>query len=119
MRERITLDKLEDQEANTLRFLEAVDRADVRVVQRREHSRLALETGEPIRVAGERTRQDLDRDVAPELRVVSAVHLAHAARADQRLQVVSAERRTGHGWRHEIGSRYSERWFGKEAIVGL
>ena len=79
------------------RFLEAVDRADVGMVQRREHPRLALEAREPIRVARERARQDLDRDVAPELRVARAVHLAHAARAEQRLQLIAAERCAGHG----------------------
>ena len=70
VRERLALDEFENQEANAVRFLEAVDRADVGMIQRREHPRLALEACEPIRVARERTGQDLDRDVAPELRVV-------------------------------------------------
>ena len=55
VRERVALDELENQEANAVRFLEAVDRADVGMVQRREHPRLALEAREPIRVARERT----------------------------------------------------------------
>ena len=84
VRERFAVDELENQEANAVRFLEAVYRADVGVVQRREHPRLALEAREAIRIAGERLRQDLDRDVARELGVACAVHLAHAARADQR-----------------------------------
>ena len=69
----------------------------LRMVQRGEHPRLALEAREPIRIARQRARQDLDRDVAPELRVVRAVHLTHAARAEQRLQVIPAERVTAHG----------------------
>ena len=36
--ERVALDELENQEANAVRFLEAVDRADVGVVQRRRAS---------------------------------------------------------------------------------
>ena len=97
VRERLALDELEDQEADAVRFFEAVDRADVRVIQRGEHPRLALEAREAIRVARERAGQDLDRDVAPELRVVRLVHLAHAARAEQRLQLIAAEGRARHG----------------------
>ena len=85
LRERLALDELEHQEADAVRLLDAVDRADVRMIQRGEHPRLALEARQPIRVARERARQDLDRDVATELRVARAVHLAHAARAEQRL----------------------------------
>ena len=90
--ERLALDELEDQEPDAVGLLEAVDRADVRMIQRGEHARLALEAREPVGVARERARQDLDRDVAPELRVARAVHLAHAAGAEQRLQVIAAER---------------------------
>ena len=94
VRERLALDELENQEADAVRFLDAVDPADVGVIQRGEHPRLALEAREPIRMARERARQDLDRDVAPELRVVRPVHLAHAAGAEQRLQLISAKGRT-------------------------
>src|SRR5215211_5624149 len=41
---------------------DAVNGADVGVVQGREHPRLALETSETLRVAGECAREDLDRD---------------------------------------------------------
>ena len=73
-----------------VRLFEAVDRADVGMIQRGEHPRLALEAREPIGMARERARQDLDRDVAPELGVARPVHLAHAARAEQRVQVIPA-----------------------------
>ena len=42
----------------------------------------ALEAGEPVGVGGERRRQDLDRDLALQLRVGRAIDLAHAAGAD-------------------------------------
>ena len=42
-----------------VRLLEAVDRADVRMIQRGEHPRLALEAREPIRIAGERRGRTL------------------------------------------------------------
>ena len=71
------------------------------MVQRGEHSRLALEARKPIRIARHCARQDLDRDVAPELRVARAVHLAHAARAEQRLQMIRAQGVAAHGgWRY-------------------
>ena len=54
-RKRLAFDELENQEANAVRFLEAVDRTDVGMVQRREHPRLALEPREPIGIARERT----------------------------------------------------------------
>ena len=40
-------------------LLDAVDRGDVRMVERREHSRLALESREAIRIAAERCGQAL------------------------------------------------------------
>ena len=53
--------------------------------------RWRLKPGEAVAVARERMRQELDRNVALQLRVSRAVHLAHAARADQRLHVVRSE----------------------------
>ena len=64
-------------------FFEAVDGGDVRMVQRREHLRFAAEPREPIGIVGERVGQDLDRDVAIQLRVARAIDLAHAARAER------------------------------------
>jgi hypothetical protein len=51
------------------------------MVQRREHPCLALEPRQSIGMARERTRQNLDRDVAREVGVVRLIHLTHAARA--------------------------------------
>ena len=55
----------------------------LRMVERGEQPRFALEAREPIRDrCANDARQDLDRDVAPQLRVAGAVDLAHAARAE-------------------------------------
>ena len=59
-------------------FDEAVDGGDVRVVQRGEELRFALEARDALRVGANGVRQRLDGDVAPELGVPGAVHLAHA-----------------------------------------
>ena len=66
----------------SLAVLEPVDRADVRMVQRGQHLRLALETGEAIGIEREGVRHDLQRDLAIQLRVARAIHLAHAAGAE-------------------------------------
>ena len=59
----------------------------------------ALEPREGRRVRGERVRQDLDRDVAIQLRVARAVHLAHPAGAER-----GRSPRTGRVWFLERGS---------------
>ncbi len=76
-------------------LFEAVDVRDVRMIQRGEGLRFALEAREPVGVARERLGQDLDRDVAIELRVARPIDLAHAAFADLRGDFVDAE--TGAG----------------------
>ena len=45
--------------------------------------RLPLESREAIGIVGERLGQDLDRDVALQLRIARAIDLAHAARAER------------------------------------
>jgi hypothetical protein len=65
------------------------------VVERREHSRFALETGEAIRIAGEGVRQDLQRDLAIQLGIARAVHLAHAAGPEGGENLVRAEAGAG------------------------
>ena len=66
-------------------------------------------------------RQRFDRDVARERRVVSPVHLAHAARTEQRLQMIWAKGSTGQSRRRRGGDhmvRHDEHGCGKEPIVG-
>ena len=52
------------------------------MIERREQLRLALESRDAIRIAGEEGGEDLDRDVAAQARVARPIHFAHAARAD-------------------------------------
>ena len=63
-------------------FLEPVDRGDVRMIQRRERLRFALEPRQALGISGERVGQDLDRDLAAERRVRRAIDLPHPAFAD-------------------------------------
>ena len=70
-------------------------RADVRMIERRDRARLALEAVAKLRVGRERRGEDLDRDGAIEPRVARAIDLAHAARADERDDFIGAET---HAW---------------------
>ena len=97
----LALHQLEREERHTVRLLEPVDGGDVRVVERGEQPRLAPEAREPRGVLPHLGRQDLERHVAPELRVGGAVDLAHPARADRGGDAVvgeaSADQGRGHG----------------------
>jgi hypothetical protein len=87
----LAVDELEHERPDTVRLLEAIDRCDVRMMQRGQKLRFAAESGEPRRVRGERARQHLDRDVAVELRVPRAVDLAHSTLAEGSEDLVGAE----------------------------
>ena len=76
-------------------FFEPVDAGDVRMIQRGEHFRFALEARESIGITGQRRRQDLDRDLALQPRVGRPIHLPHAALADLGGDFVDAEARAG------------------------
>ena len=68
-----------------------IDRGDVGMIERGQHLRLALEAGPVIGVIGQCRRQHLDGDVAVKLGVARAIHLAHAALADERKDLIRAE----------------------------
>src|SRR5437879_4594823 len=61
------------------------------MIERGEHLRFTLEAGHAVGVGGEVREQDFERDVAAETRVASAVDFAHAARAEQRDDLVRAD----------------------------
>ena len=93
--ERAAVDEFRDEIRPAVDIPDVVHREQVRMIERGEHAGFALEAGQPIGVRGEQRRQDLDRDVASELRVARAVDLAHPAGAHQ-----LHDRRTGRGDRH-------------------
>jgi len=61
------------------------------MVERRDGPRLVLKTLETVRRRGQGLRQDLERDVAPQLGIVGAIHHPHAAGADLLENVVMSE----------------------------
>jgi hypothetical protein len=52
---------------------------DVRMIERGQDLRFALEAREAIGIVDERVRQDFDRDVAIERRIARPIDLPHAA----------------------------------------
>ena len=70
-------------------------RADVRMIERRDGARLAVEAVAQLRVGGERRGEDLDRDGAIEPRIAGAIHLAHPTLADECDDFVGAEAHAG------------------------
>ena len=80
--------------------LEPVDGRDVRMIQRREDFRFALEPRHSFRVSRDRLWQDLDGDIAIELRVARAIYLAHATGAEGGDNLVRTEARASGQW-HE------------------
>ncbi len=91
---RFPFEKLGDRENDRAFLPEIVDREDVRMRQRRDGTRLALETGERVGVLGKTRGKDLDRDLAAEPRVVGAVHFSHSARADRREDFIGPKPRS-------------------------
>ncbi len=68
---------------------------DVRVVEGGQELGLALEAGEALGILRQLCREDLDRDLAAELRVSGAVHLAHPSGAEGGDDLVGAELHPG------------------------
>ena len=92
----------DDERARGAVVFETMELRDVRVIQRGERPRLALEAGQPIRVPGKDVRQDLERNLAGEPRVPRAVDLAHAARpsGEHFVRTDAGACKQRHGWRH-------------------
>ena len=74
---------------------DVVDGRDVGMIQNAGRPRLLLEAPQAIRVGGKRRRQDFDRDVAPESRVLGPIDLPHPSRAEGGQDFVRAEACSG------------------------
>jgi len=53
---------------------------NVGMVERGHRSRLLLEATQPVRLVGERLRNNLQSDIAPKPRISRAINFSHAAR---------------------------------------
>src|SRR6185369_7268485 len=78
------------------------DRQNVGMVQCGGGARLLCESLQTVPVGGQRSWQYLDCHSPVQPRIMGAIHFAHSACADRRLNFVRAElgaRGYGHGWR--------------------
>ena len=109
LRQILTLDEFHHERLDAVGVFQPVDSRDVRMIQRGEDLRFALEPRHSFTVQRERVGQDLDGDVAIEPRVARLVDLAHATRAERRQDFVGAE--TGSGCERHVGRgrNYSRR----------
>jgi len=92
--------------------LETVDVTDVRMIERRQHLRLAPEPGEPVGVIREGVGKNFQRDVAIEPGVPRAENFAHPAFADGADDFVGTETSSSgerHGCRVGQSALYRER----------
>ena len=88
---RLAFEKLGDDPGRPLVHADVVDREDIRVIQAARGARFLFEPALAIGIARECRRQDLDRDVALQLRIARAIDLAHAADAETSEDLESAD----------------------------
>ena len=87
----MTFDVLEDEIVEAILVPDIVQRADTRMIERGDQSRLALEPHLEHGVRGEAWREDLDRHRPIEPGVARAIDLAHPARAGDCENLVRSE----------------------------
>ena len=90
-RQRLAFEKLHHQEVDAVLMADVVQVADVRVIQRGDRARLALEALSGARIGDAMRRDDLDGDRAIQPGVAGAVDLAHPAGVEGRADFVWPE----------------------------
>ncbi len=83
IRERRPFDQFQHERVHATRFLQAVNRTDIRMIQRGQNLRFALEARQPIDIEGEDGREDLECDVAIQGGIAALIDLSHPAAADK------------------------------------
>ena len=104
IRERGSFDQLQHQRGNAVGVFEAVDGADVGMVERGEDLGLPSESRQAISVEREECGEDFDRDVTVQLAVPRAIHLAHSPSPNRAGNLIRPEPRPRCEW-HRSGRR--------------
>ena len=107
--QRRPLDQFHHQARRAVEAFDAVDVRDVLMIQRGQCLAFPFKSAEAFGIRGNELRQNLDRDVAAQPRIVCAVHRAHAAFAELGDDFVRADmgaRLKSHG--RIIGARQRE-----------
>src|SRR5438270_3393951 len=99
--ESLALQVFHYQKVGAVLCADVVKRADIRVLERRNSSSLALHPLLQFRVRGKMGGQNLDGNGAVKTRIPGAIHLAHTARTQRTLNFIRTEFRArdqGHQW---------------------
>ena len=96
MLQRHPVEKLHHHEDAAVFFANVVNGADVGMIQRRSRARLAAESLQRSRIARHIVRQKLERDKAPQPRVLGLVDDTHAAAAELFDNAVVRDRGVNH-----------------------
>ena len=89
--QRLTLEELHDEEVHVVVLSDVIQRADVRMRQRGNGTRLTREPSAHLFVERDGTREHLDGDATVQTGVGRAEHFAHAACAERTLDAKRAE----------------------------
>jgi hypothetical protein len=73
LRERFAVNEFQNDSADPICLLQSVDGGDIRMIKRRQEFRLAAQAVEQIGIGRQMRRQDLERDVTTEFRIVRAI----------------------------------------------
>jgi hypothetical protein len=96
--------QLGDNERCTVMHADVEHREHIRMIQRGDGARLALEALQAIGIGGESARQNFDRHVASESRVGGSIDLSHATGTEETVDLVRSETRSG--WEGQIAVDY-------------
>jgi len=91
--QRLAFEKLRDRVGNATLTAKVMDGEDVRMRQRGDGPRFALEAGEGIVISMESIRQHLDRDFPQKARILCPIDLPHPACTQRRDDLVGPEAR--------------------------
>jgi hypothetical protein len=84
--ERFTFDEFQNKKSRAVDLVQIMNRRNIGMIQRREGDSFALKSGDLVGITAEFAGEDLDGDVAPQLSVAGAVHIAHPAGTEVHLQ---------------------------------
>jgi hypothetical protein len=94
--QRLSRHQFHDEELPSTGFLYAVNRRDVGMIQRGQHTRFAVESRCAFGIMREGFRKEFDRNTAPQLCVGGLIHVAHSPRTQVRCDFVVCELGSDH-----------------------
>src|SRR5581483_11145245 len=100
--ERLSFEQFHHDVRGVVVRADVIDRDEVRMIQRAGRTRLDLEAMQPVGIARDELRKNLDGDVALQTAVARRPDLTHSTRTDARANLV----RTHSGSRRDLHGRW-------------